>query len=767
MNRSDIRVVGCFLVVLGLLSGPAFSQESPKPWENPNSGFSNTPTTTTTTTTPGGTTTSATSGYDKIDKVITGGGSTTHDGKTISTEGTDTNSKTGQTNKSFVDGFLNSAAGKTGVVSASAWSWTKSWKIGPDGKPMEVRESYHHGKLGVTGTSAPAPTGGVTYTPSPGTSGSTPAAAPTAAPAGSPSPVAAPSPAASPSPTTGPAATPAPVAAPTGTAAKPTAPAPVPAPVGVDPAPPKLPTSTPNQTVILTIRDPLSNSEQSFNNTIDPATTARAVPEDTRARFGLDLGKDINPDKVQVKIDDPEDPKDLPFSRSFHHIFRTASNDKYRISVIYPDTNGTPRPILTVQVPVYKMGFRNQTIDSSQRRGDESQAPTAGTTSSGNTSNSSSYGVQSENSAAEEKNDLSDLYTDPTNPPKVSGNGTRDNTIGVPGANGGSQSASTDGDTAGTGSSGQGANGNTQGTNAAGQPGQQVGSTGSAGQAGTTGAAGQGRGSTVSGNAGNGQQTANGQIGNRAAGTGAQGNSTAGAASGNANSQRGSSGSSAGFAAAGSSSGGSSGGSSGSSSSGSSSSGSSGSSFGSSLNSGSSNAGASGNQGSSGGEGAYAVDASSGGDGNPGGSSDADAPAVADPRAQGMGKGLQVASNRGGVTTAENTTADSYLLSVSMRDAAGEVGQSFDFTSDPYPTSQPVKVNSNLQFSVDLSKKVQRDRTTVVLFNGVDKKQYSLADANTDVFQCQFKNPTTEAYVWIYGDAEGKPFSYKVSIPIQ
>ncbi len=121
-----------------------------------------------------------------------------------------------------------------------------------------------------------------------------------------------------------------------------------------------------------------------------------------------------------------------------------------------------------------------------------------------------------------------------------------------------------------------------------------------------------------------------------------------------------------------------------------------------------------------------------------------------------------------GVTTGEVTTANrDYLISLTMKPAGAPVGQSFDFTDTPYPTSNTLAKDSKVTFIFDLSKQVKRESVQVVTFDGAAKNTVSLESLGNDMIDMSFNQPTAEAYVWVYGESEKGPFSYKLSIPVE
>ncbi|MBF0408378.1 MAG: hypothetical protein HQM10_13590 [Candidatus Riflebacteria bacterium] len=410
MSGKYIKIAGIITFILSFnvllfAETGAVGATGPFPWEDPNSGFSGTWTSTNTgikpggivgTTGPTGSTGAVTpQSFDTVDKTIKSSGSTTQNGQAVSNAGVDTG-KTGTSHQDAVNDYLNNAANTIAGTSgsASAWSWSKSWKIGPDGKPYEVRESYHQGSLNLSGKNNPGQTP-ATQTPT----STTPATNPSNPANPNTTPVA--TPGTTPNPTSGtpPANSPVPTAANPSTPANSTPDIPCNNPTAANPSsagsdktsgdvkpdlPPvdAAPISIPNPILSLSISDPTAAVDQppfptifdpnDVVNTVPPEVLSRvasAVPEDTRVKFSLDLLPPLDTSKVRVTFVDPDDQQvDLPYQRTFYHLYRTPSNTSYFVKVYYPDpiTNKNEE-ILSIAVPVYKMGFGNQTIQHNQQ----------------------------------------------------------------------------------------------------------------------------------------------------------------------------------------------------------------------------------------------------------------------------------------------------------------------------------------------------------------------------------------------------------------
>lgn len=118
-------------------------------------------------------------------------------------------------------------------------------------------------------------------------------------------------------------------------------------------------------------------------------------------------------------------------------------------------------------------------------------------------------------------------------------------------------------------------------------------------------------------------------------------------------------------------------------------------------------------------------------------------------------------------TSYENKVSEKeYIISLSLLNTKTNHSQSFDFISDPYPTAAKISLNTQLNFSLDMAKDVQKESVVIVIYDGQNKSEYTLKSINGDTFSYSFNYPTQEAYVWIYGNTSKKPFSYKLTIPV-
>ena len=121
-----------------------------------------------------------------------------------------------------------------------------------------------------------------------------------------------------------------------------------------------------------------------------------------------------------------------------------------------------------------------------------------------------------------------------------------------------------------------------------------------------------------------------------------------------------------------------------------------------------------------------------------------------------------------GVATAGVDLKDkNFLIGLSMFSAAKNINKSFDFVVDPYPTAPKIEKDTMLTFSIDIGKEVKRDSVKVVICNGSEKEEFPLDSLKSDAFEHKFEQANVESYVWIFGESEGAPFSYKVAIPVE
>lgn len=414
------NVAPIFLLFSALLaSSPAFSQDQ-RPWETPSSGFDSG-----TTGTPG-----STGSHDKIETVINTSGGTRSDGTQISNTGT-----TDQ--QSFVNGFLNEAATKikeAGGGTGWAWTWEKKWQVGPDGKPTQVKEKWVEGNIGVTSKPEAATPANTPADQPPSTPAATPAApsSPAAASPGQTSPTSPTSPSSS---STSSKQSSQPSTATPATSAK-APPAATVSPKGIDIAPAKIP----EPAVLLSIFDPISQQESRFAAAVTPtrpgrvplvASVSRPIYEDTRVKIGLDLAPGIDINDMSVTIRDNEG--DHAFERgsfppNYRHIFRVPNEKDYTARVVYEHpVSKEHQEIINIQIPVLKMSFANRTVESSvARTSDPDLSTSAG--SQGSSGGSTGWGARTDKPGRSTSSgdgnqtyDMSDLYTDPANPPEISG----------------------------------------------------------------------------------------------------------------------------------------------------------------------------------------------------------------------------------------------------------------------------------------------------------------------------------------------------------
>jgi len=732
MKMKFMVTVGVALFFLAGLTGWGQPAPGTLPWENPNSGFDKPVT--------GG----SSGGTDKIETVIKTSGSTTDSGKTVSSTGSDKQ-------QSFVNGFLNSAADKIkGSNGGSGWVWTwqKKWKIGPDGKPVEVKEEYQQGNIGTTAKpgQATGPGGGATAPSTP----ATPAAPVTTANPGAT--VANPTLPTGPTGPASPGNTPAGVAVappkipattstpgtPAGTSGK-KAPTTSPATKGVEAAPQALP----RPVVQLVIQNPVNQQEEPYSNNVYPkenlpVTTKvgknKPVPEDTRVKICLDFDESkIRREDLTLTVTDNEGETKVSNDemKNYRHIFRIPDLQKYyaRVNYHHPLT-GEDQEVIHVTIPVYPLDFKNRTIDFQQNRsdGDDQSAVTgkgAGSSSSsggGNGSYSGSSGSSngssgtrgSSSSAGGDGSFVGGNYSSESNSGGESGGSDLTDLYSNPSAAGGSN------ENAGSSAEGAvGGNGGSGGSNeGAGNDSTQMAS-----------AVGGGSGNPDA----NGSNDQNDCVVDGSSGGNSGNSGSDGAAGGGSSNNPATSGSSDG-----------SGGS----------------------DSASSGAGDASNVAA---ENGYSESGNSqaamGGNSRSGGRSGyGDS---ADPKLVAANSGSPNTTPNTTPNLAESSTADrNYILSLSVKNEATKAAQSFDFASDPFPTASSIKQNTHMTFSIDLSKNVNRDSVNVVIFDGKEKSAVSLGTAKSDVFDHTFAQPTAEAYIWIYGSTLSAPFSYKLSIPV-
>lgn len=700
MRARDVTPLA--LLLFACLSAAPAHAEDQKPWETPNSGY-----------TSGST--GSTPGHDKIETVINTTGGTRSDGTQVSNTGT-------SEQKSYVDGFLNDAATKikeAGGGTGWAWTWEKKWKIGPDGKPYEVKETWADGNIGIKSNPEAAAPGN---TPS-----SQPAAQPSSAPAAQPaaSPAATSSPASSrpgrppaPSSTSStPSSSSSPSAPPASAKASPSAPAAL-SPKGLDPAPAKIP----QPSIMLSIFDPISQQECRYAAAVTPskpgrvprvASITRPIYEDTRVKIGLDLGPGIDSANLSVTVHDNEGDHAYErgsFPPNYRHIFRVPNLKEYFASVVYEHPISKERQeIINVQIPVLKMSFANRTVESSSARTGDPELTTSGNSSGGQSAptgwGASTGSARRDTTAGGDQTyDMSDLYTDPANPPEVAGSG---------GTSAGDETSSSNtpitsaaradqGSVGSAGSSGTDADAIVSGNLSGSTPGSAV-RTASRGSASPD----------VSGRTGmeSGNQSSSNGGSNAAFGSGTRPGGDPGA------SQSGARGNTAqtvsGYTESGSP--------------------------------------ATGDA-TTGQEASYAL--------APDATAADDDPSVAR-NADGR------AAHPEGVTVASvQQNAKPYLLSVSIQNRATNAAQSFDFLTDPAPVAQTISPQTPLAISIDYAPNVLRDSVKIEIFDGQDRITTSPVEMRSGIVEHIFTNQTGDAYVWVYGRTDQAPFSYKIMIPV-
>lgn len=690
-----IRNAVSLIIAVSLMAASPAPAADQKPWEKPAETTGATP--------------SGTSGHDKIETVIKTTGGTRSDGSQTSTSGT-------SSQQSYVDGFLNEAATKikqAGGGSGWAWTWEKKWKVGPDGKPVEVKETWVDGTIGTT-VKPGAPAAPTAPTPA---AAPAPAAAPTAAAPSTPAPAspapARPTPVPAKSPTQTAAATPAtPGTTSPSAPSAPSAPDAAPAAKGIDVAPVRIAPPP----VVLSIFDPVSQQESSFAAAVQPdkpvklptvASISKPIYEDTRVKIALELGPGINRKNLSVTLRDNEGDHAFDhgaFPENYRHIFRVPNQTAYRAHVIYEHpVSGERQEIINVQIPVLKMSFANRTVEDSAHRTGDAALETGGSSGassrpgqSGSSDDLPGWGSSGSGSTRRDDSsdtgraalDLSDLYTDPTNPPDVAGT----EIAALPTSSAGTSQNTSEAGSSASPAVGQHVSGTSDPDSSANS---QKPSDASAMAPSSQGAAGSGN-SSAHGKSGT--QSADSDSAAARHGDQRDGSSVAGS-------------------------------------------------------------------------GALALAA---GAGTPAAGAAADA--AMDGSQVAMASPVDGAAdpsdaerrqNQGGVTTAAVEQPDKpYLLSVSVQNRATDQSQSFDFVSEPNPTAQSISPQTPLAFGFDYSRSIQRDSVKIEIFDGRERITTSPSAMQNDLVEHIFPNQTGDAYIWVYGRTDQAPFSYKITIPV-
>ncbi len=492
-------------------------------------------------------------------------------------------------------------------------------------------------------------------------------------------------------------------------------------------APPKLPPAE----VQLVIQNPVDQREKGYPKNVFPdqrlpvsplVDKNQPVPEDTRVKITLDFNKDkIREEDLTLIVTDNEGDTIVPKDemRAYRHIFRVPDMQRYtaRVNYKHPLT-GQDEEIIRVTIPVYPLDFKNRSIDADQRRtsnDDPNPGTYAGSGATGSPGSSRSQGSAAASSFAGGGYDSSS-----SSDGGVIGQGSRADLSDL-------YSDPSTSLVAGPG-----------GTDSAGGSG-----TGPTDRASTGRAGAGGRGSGLDGQRMAGISDARAGSGQRAQGAAPDGtqavdatNDAAGRTGSSSGRQRGD----RGFR----------------------------------NNSSSPSESGSGDSTTD-----YASEITSGGGNAPGTDETTDGGANATMHGSGAQIGLTGAventrmasaltgSAQFGSSQDGNTTSDRpYLLSLSVKNPITKAAQSFDFINDPFPTATTVSKNTTLSFALDVSREVDRNSVTIVIFDGNEKKQMPLASMGGDVFEHLFAQPTAEAYIWIYGNTRQAPFSYKLSIPV-
>ncbi|HQG27201.1 MAG TPA: hypothetical protein PLY73_01495 [Candidatus Ozemobacteraceae bacterium] len=168
------------------------------------------------------------------------------------------------------------------------------------------------------------------------------------------------------------------------------------------------------------------------------ASITRPIYEDTRVKIALDLGAGIDRNDLSVTIRDNEGDHAFEhgsFPANYRHIFRVPNQKDYTARVVYRHpVSKDSQEIINVQIPVLKMSFANRTVETSGARTDDpdlsGRAGDAGSSGGRDSSSAAATGwgartgsIRHDADAGGEgaTYDMSDLYTDPANPPEVAG----------------------------------------------------------------------------------------------------------------------------------------------------------------------------------------------------------------------------------------------------------------------------------------------------------------------------------------------------------
>lgn len=536
-----------------------------------------------------------------------------------------------------------------------------------------------------------------------------------------------------------------------------------PATPGIDPAPPNLPPPA----VKLVIQHPTDFSEEIFSSNADAETATDfqlekfKIPEDTRIKIAVEVSKDISPEDVSLVITDDEGERTPVTSvkmKNYRHMFRVPSDDKYSASVFINDKTkpgSYKKKLMQVKIPVTKVDFESRTIDNQRGSKDGSNDSSAGLSSSNTSSSGSSGNFSHSTQSQAQQVDLSDLYSDAT-----SGNSS---------GRGSSTSSS--------GSSGSSGNSGNSGSGSAYGPDGSASSDGSQGSASTSGYnsnAGQGNnsssGSSATGDQNSGSANASsentGNSGNTSDDSGSDIAGSSANSGGDTSSSVSGSGSDAGSSEEPSSEAETAGNGSGSGSN-------------SDSSDGSSNVRADGSSSTANDDGSTTEY------GDSAGTTGEQTGENSDETAGQNQTNFQVASARNLDVKESNPEGDSdgkansgktkdaaitgeddpFIMALSIRSEKNKIYQSFDFLDQSTQMSAAIPAGSEVTFSLTLSKKVDPKTVSIKLSDGSQEFSGDIKSMG-DSFAYVFPKPSGNSFIQLSGKAEGRPFNYRLSMPV-
>lgn len=520
-----------------------------------------------------------------------------------------------------------------------------------------------------------------------------------------------------------------------------------PATPGIDPAPPNLPPPA----VKLVIQHPTDFSEEIFSSNADAETTTDfqlqkfKIPEDTRIKIAVEVSKDVSPEDVSLVITDDEGERAPVTSvkmKNYRHMFRVPSDDKYSASVFINDKTrpGSYRKkLMQVKIPVTKVDFESRTIDNQRGSKDGNSDSSAGLSSS-NTSSSGNSGTFSHSTQSQSQQvDLSDLYSDAGSA----------NSAGSAGAAGNTGRANGSDEYASSGES-QGSAVTSSGVPSAGQSQSSSSASSDSGDEnyGSSNAAGENSGDSSNAYAGNerANSSAKSGSGNGEAVSDADEN---GVSSGESLSETGTT------------------------------AGSSGSESNSSSSNGDSSINADGSSSMANADGSsneYGDSSGTTGDqseenGETSGSQNQTSYQVASARNLNVKESKPDGNtdNRAntGKTKDEAITGedDPFIMAVSIRSEKNKIYQSFDFLDQSTQMSAAIPAGSEVTFSLTMSKKVDPKSVSIRLSDGSQEFAGDIKSMG-DSFAYVFPKPSGNSFIQLSGKAEGRPFNYRLSMPV-